>query len=241
MRTSVLEPRKAPRQNRSRAMLDLILEAATRVLQRESLAGFNTNRVAEVAGISVGSLYQYFPNKAALVTALIDRAQAAIAAAIEQLVADLEGCSLEQAVVAMAAYAVRQQYGDPLLAAALDHEEKRLPIQDRLREAEQRIVAAVQSLLDRHLARLAAALPAAAASDCLTIAKALVEADAGRTAVPPVDLQQRVARALYGYLTVPAPADRVPPETAARPTPVNAPRAARRPGRPGAQRRRAAP
>ena len=225
MRISALEPRKAPRQNRSKAMLDLILEAATRVLQRESLVGFNTNRVAEVAGISVGSLYQYFPNKAALVTALIDRAQAAIAVALEQLVAELDGCSLEEAVLAMAAYAVRQQYGDPLLAAALDHEEKRLPIQARLLEAQQRIVGIVQTLLDRHTAQLSSGLPAAAAADCLTIAKAMVEADAGRSALPPAGLPDRIARAIYGYLTVAAPADRMARRAGDNAVPARTPRA----------------
>ena len=53
-----ISPRKAPRQPRSAATVAAILQAATRVLSRESLAGFNTNRVAEVAGVSVGSLYQ---------------------------------------------------------------------------------------------------------------------------------------------------------------------------------------
>jgi AcrR family transcriptional regulator len=47
-------------------MNETILEAATRVLRERGAAGFNTNRVAEVAGISVGSLYQYYPNKASL-------------------------------------------------------------------------------------------------------------------------------------------------------------------------------
>ena len=55
---STFPPRKAPRQPRSAATVAAILQAATRVLSRESLAGFNTNRVAEVAGVSVGSLYQ---------------------------------------------------------------------------------------------------------------------------------------------------------------------------------------
>lgn len=51
----------------------MILEAATRVLERDGAAAFNTNRVAERAGISVGSLYQYYPNKAALLFALQER------------------------------------------------------------------------------------------------------------------------------------------------------------------------
>ena len=61
-----LEARKAPKQARSLVTVQAILTAGARVLARESLAGFNTNRIAEVAGVSVGSLYQYFPNKAAL-------------------------------------------------------------------------------------------------------------------------------------------------------------------------------
>ena len=81
-----LEARKQPVQARSRMTLDAILDAATRVLTMESLSGFNTNRVAEVAGVSVGSLYQYFPNKAALMSALIDREQLRLATALEAAV-----------------------------------------------------------------------------------------------------------------------------------------------------------
>ena len=89
MKASRLQPRKAPAQDRSKAMVELILQAATRVLERESLAGFNTNRVAEVAGISIGSLYQYFPNKAALITMLIARTQTALADQLREVHAEI--------------------------------------------------------------------------------------------------------------------------------------------------------
>ncbi|MCA9633036.1 MAG: TetR/AcrR family transcriptional regulator [Myxococcales bacterium] len=65
--------RKRPKQARARATVDAILEAAARVLVEEGYEGANTNRVAEVAGVSIGSLYQYFPNKQALVSALVER------------------------------------------------------------------------------------------------------------------------------------------------------------------------
>jgi AcrR family transcriptional regulator len=58
--------RKRPRQARSTQLVDDILEAAIRVLVREGGARFTTVRVADEAGVSVGSLYQYFPSKAAL-------------------------------------------------------------------------------------------------------------------------------------------------------------------------------
>lgn len=69
-----LRPRKEPRQRRSRRMRDDILEAGVRVLQREGALRFTTPRVAEAAGISVGSLYQYFPNKQALIFAIHSQA-----------------------------------------------------------------------------------------------------------------------------------------------------------------------
>src|ERR1043165_7358586 len=66
-------PRKRPRQARSRATVDSVLEATARVLVKRGFDGLTTNLVADEAGVSIGSLYQYFPNKAALVGALIEK------------------------------------------------------------------------------------------------------------------------------------------------------------------------
>jgi AcrR family transcriptional regulator len=62
--------RKTPRQARSRATVDAIVTAGARVLDTRGWSGFTTNEVANVAGVSIGSLYQYFPNKMALVDAI---------------------------------------------------------------------------------------------------------------------------------------------------------------------------
>jgi AcrR family transcriptional regulator len=62
--------RKEPRQARSRATTDAILDAAAHILGERGWAGLTTNGVAEVAGVSIGSLYQYFPNKLALIEAV---------------------------------------------------------------------------------------------------------------------------------------------------------------------------
>ena len=67
-----VRPRKRPLQERSRATVDAILTAATHVFSAQGYAGATTNKVAERAGVSIGSLYQYFPNKDALLAALID-------------------------------------------------------------------------------------------------------------------------------------------------------------------------
>jgi AcrR family transcriptional regulator len=195
-----LLPRKPPRQARSAAMVELILQAAARVLATESLGGFTTNRVAEVAGVSVGSLYQYFPNKSALVAALIEREQNALAEAVESAVARLGGVALPQGVAALAALAVQHQFGRPLYAAALDHEERRLPVQATLLAAQQRIVVAVAAWLSHHHPQWGAAALRVAAADCLTIAKALVEAEPAGTKPALGALRQRVQRAVLGYL-----------------------------------------
>jgi AcrR family transcriptional regulator len=65
--------RKEPKQERSRETVDAILEATARILARRGWAGLNTNEVAEVAGVSIGSLYQYFPNKLSLIEAVRNR------------------------------------------------------------------------------------------------------------------------------------------------------------------------
>jgi AcrR family transcriptional regulator len=65
--------RKVPRQARSQATTDALLDAAARILGDRGWAGLTTNAVAEVAGVSIGSLYQYFPNKLALIEAVRQR------------------------------------------------------------------------------------------------------------------------------------------------------------------------
>ncbi|MBY6266447.1 TetR/AcrR family transcriptional regulator (plasmid) [Azospirillum sp. 412522] len=62
--------RKAPRQARSRATVDALVEAGARILGDDGWSGFTTNKVAERAGVSIGSLYQYFPDKLSLVDSI---------------------------------------------------------------------------------------------------------------------------------------------------------------------------
>ena len=65
--------RKQPKQERARATVEAILTATARILVRDGFERASTNRIAEEAGVGVGSLYQYFPNKESLVAALMDR------------------------------------------------------------------------------------------------------------------------------------------------------------------------
>lgn len=69
----MVSTRRTPRQERSRATRDAILEAAARVFAEVGLERATTARIAEVAGVSPGSMYQYFPSKDALISALFTR------------------------------------------------------------------------------------------------------------------------------------------------------------------------
>ncbi|AXE30166.1 TetR/AcrR family transcriptional regulator [Chromobacterium phragmitis] len=95
------QPRKTPLQARSRHAVAAILEAAARILARDGYAAFNTNRVAEEAGVGIGSLYQYFPNKQALVAALHRRHGEETLAALDRALADTAGQPPRERLAAM--------------------------------------------------------------------------------------------------------------------------------------------
>lgn len=65
--------RRVPRQRRARHTVEAVLDSVVRILKREGIAAVTTNRVAEVAGVSIGSVYQYFPDKRAIFIALHER------------------------------------------------------------------------------------------------------------------------------------------------------------------------
>src|SRR5215510_5098878 len=91
-------PRKQPRQRRSKETVEAILEAAARILVRHGYDGANTNRIAAAAGVSVGSLYQYFPNKESLVAALAAERTGRISAILEARMAQVAHAPLADAV-----------------------------------------------------------------------------------------------------------------------------------------------
>ncbi|GKQ50192.1 TetR/AcrR family transcriptional regulator [Bradyrhizobium sp. Ce-3] len=92
---SRLEPRKRPVQQRSAVTVDALFEASIQVLLAVGYRKLTTTRVAERAGVSVGTLYQYFPNRQALMVAVIERYLNEISMSVEQSCAALHGCKLE--------------------------------------------------------------------------------------------------------------------------------------------------
>ena len=78
-----LKPRRRPVQERSLATVEAILQAAAQVFERHGYAAGTTNRIAERAGVSIGTLYQYFPNKDAILVALVHEHLAESTAALQ--------------------------------------------------------------------------------------------------------------------------------------------------------------
>lgn len=92
------EPRKSAKQQRSRLTIDAILEATARIVDQVGLDRATTNRIAELAGVSIGSLYQYFPGKEALLAALITREAEADLAAMSEIFNDVRDLALADAI-----------------------------------------------------------------------------------------------------------------------------------------------
>src|SRR5438445_2470695 len=91
------KPRKNASQERSRATVDALVEATARILVKEGFDKASTNRIAEVAGVSVGSLYQYYPGKEALVAAVIERHNQQIMQVVGGTLAEITSQPIEQA------------------------------------------------------------------------------------------------------------------------------------------------
>ena len=102
--------RRQPRQERALEKVGLMLEAATRLLDKHGLEGLTTNRVAEVAGVSIGTLYQYFNDKTELLDALAERELKALT---DNILAALTGPAPAEAGgrVRAVVHAVLQAYG----------------------------------------------------------------------------------------------------------------------------------
>jgi AcrR family transcriptional regulator len=116
---AVLEPRKSPVQARSAASVDAILAATIQVLLHVGKERLTTTKVALRAGVSVGTLYQYFPNKSALLKAALKRHLDEITEAIELVCHQQKGHSLEQMATALMTTFIEAKMSDAQTSVAL--------------------------------------------------------------------------------------------------------------------------
>lgn len=191
----VVDPRKRPRQRRSEATVDAILEAAARILESDGLDALTTNAVADRAGVSVGSLYQYFPGKTALLAELIRRERGALVRRIAATAAK-PASNLEADVAAFIDAAVAHQLTRPALARALDFLEPTLPLDAESSTLNANLADIVSAFLMRH----GVTAPEQAARDLIALTKGMVDAAGMTGETDHAGLSSRVTRAAVGYL-----------------------------------------
>ena len=195
----LLAPRKMPRQARAQVTRNTLLEAATHIIRRGGLAAFNTNAVAERAGVSIGSLYQYFPNKDALMVALIHQQQRRQLANAEAALTNLADADFETAVRTLVRAAMQHHRDDTLLATALDHEEARLPLSDVLAEYLDQGGGALAPLFHRYRDQMGAIDPSRAMRTIPALVKSAVDCWANNSP-PDLDIaEDEAVRAVCGY------------------------------------------
>jgi AcrR family transcriptional regulator len=198
------KPRKKPRQERSLVTYDAILEAATRIFGERGYAGATTNDIAELAGVSIGSLYQYFPNKDALIGALQSHHKNEIAAAVETVLEAAPDRSIRESVAALVGVWFAIHLRDVRFHRRLETEF--LPF-DRSDEEDTRLTEAIVSdmtaLLARHEREIVPANLTLAAHIVMRTLMGQVHA-ALETPLPGVSgdmLEDAVIDSIIGYLT----------------------------------------
>lgn len=144
------EPRKSATQGRSRATVEALIEATTRILVRDGFDKASTNRIAELAGVSIGSLYQYFPGKEALVAAVIEHHQQEIMHTVRGEIANIQEQPVEQAMRRLIAVAVKAHRINPKLHCVLAEQVPRVGKLEKLENFRRVNYALFKTYLERH-------------------------------------------------------------------------------------------
>jgi AcrR family transcriptional regulator len=148
-------PRKEPRQDRAKATVDAILAATARILVKEGYDKASTNRIAEAAGVSVGSLYQYFPSKEALVAALIEQHSAEMMRFIEEkAVSTTPADPLRDVVRDVVQAMIDAHRVNPKLHRVLMEQVPRVGSLKRLSELDDRVLAMIRVYLELRKAEI---------------------------------------------------------------------------------------
>lgn len=172
-RKPLTKPRKAASQERSRATVDALVEATARILVKEGFDKASTNRIADVAGVSVGSLYQYFPGKEALVAAVIERHRKEIMQTVRGELAEVAAQPVERAVRRLVAVAVKAHRIDPALHSVLAEQIPRVGKLEKVETFNRENYALFRAYLERHREELRVDDLALASFVCVTSIEAL--------------------------------------------------------------------
>jgi len=128
--------RKSSQQQRSQFTVDAIVEATTKLLEKSGVEKTTTNRISDLAGVSVGSFYQYFPNKEALIARIIEKEINTQADKLEKLILTHKDENISQLTKILIEYIADQFYRRHRIAAVLIgqlNQLERVPVQVKAR------------------------------------------------------------------------------------------------------------
>jgi len=142
--------RRVPHQERARVTVDALVSATAQVLLKEGYDACTTNRVARVAGVSIGSLYQYFPDKEALVMAVVEQHLTRLREGLEARLLELGGADLPTAIEEMIGAMLDVQRIQPKLHRVLLEQVPRIGALRRLHELHSQYEPIITAWLEAH-------------------------------------------------------------------------------------------
>jgi AcrR family transcriptional regulator len=172
-RGPLTNPRKDASQRRSRATVDALVEATARILVRAGFDKASTNHIAAKAGVSVGSLYQYFPSKEALVAAVMERHNKELMQFVRGKLTAVGSLPLEQAVRELVAAAIEAHRIDPKLHRVLAEQIPRTGKLEHIESFNRENYALFRAYLEAHSDEFRAIDLGLAAFVCVTTIEAL--------------------------------------------------------------------
>ena len=196
--------RKTPQQERSRRTVESVLEAAAQVFAQRGYANTTTNHIAARAGVSIGSLYQYFPSKDAILLALAERHMERSFAAAMHEVGDKRTAPVPELLRALVDALVQAHQAEPRLHRVI-FEEARLDVsfRHRLDDLEGKAMQIARELIEERCAELAIDNPAIASLLVVQILEAVTHSmvvrhpDVLRTS----EFREELVTLLVAYLT----------------------------------------
>ena len=196
-------PRKKASQDRSRATVDALVEATARILVKEGFDKASTNRIAAKAGVSVGSLYQYFPCKEALVAAVMGRHHRELMQVARRTLVEVASQPMEKAVRKLVAAAMEAHSIDPELHRVLAEQIPRTGKLENLEAFNRETYGMFRSYLESHRAEFRAVDLDLAAFVCVTSIEALTHTAVLHHAAMLADgaLVDEATRLVVRYLT----------------------------------------
>lgn len=199
-------PRKSPRQARSKALVTAILDATAQVLVERGYAGSSTNLIASRAGVSIGSVYQYFPNKDALIAALRERHATDLYDTLDAVLTRRNPQSLEEKLSAIVHGWMLAHQLEPDLHRVVEQE---FPFFERAHQDQipiyRTIVERVRQLLEEHREQLLPDNLDLATWMVLQTIESLIHAATTTTPLPvhqPAAIEQQIVEMLTRYLQV---------------------------------------